>query len=1448
MKNKWAVFLSILVLLLSFVPNILQGYRVFADEKISHKENIELLTETGFEFSYSMYETSDKYEWQLNYKYKDMESQKEYRVELEFVDDGEISTSEDKIWSKPTNEQLISEFGADAEGNVHISSDKSLTELGLKIKILDLGENQESENTKYTINETYTLFVPNSSTKKKNEVEDTSDKDEVSTPEELNKGKTSELVETEIVEKEESNNLTFRYPSNFGIISPLLDVSNDYTNISPEYNNDGAGIYPTHSWQPSANGNVINHQGRVSASSNWDSVTEWDGDPDNTDKSYIEYPGTNNLVDFALRKYARETTTPGLLDVFLNVRGNVQNPIKPVDLVLVVDMSASMLNDGRREAVREGVSSFLNLIGNTAYAEYVNVGLVGYSNTIRANVPMDSLSNENHIANINKALTANFTGGTFTQLGIREGNTMLKNDTSGNEKMMILMTDGVPTYSYPVTSAIVEDGVVYGTEFGTTQEGAGSTSELQESYEVDDIEIKDTWAATLGEARIAKSEGAEIHTLGIQLGADKEYLDSDEVRARASLIASSGLYRDAGSAEDVTNYLKDQANVVLGRFNTITAGSIVDPLGAQFNYNNFEVEVRSVGQDSIDVLPTAQINNGVLEVSNLNLGKNQEVQLHYQVRLNTETEDFKPDYWYQLNGETTLTPNGNNPDNKVTFGVPSAKLPATDLTVAKQWVSNQENIPDKIDLSIGRSTEQAGASNWYRNITLEASKDWASTVENLPKYSSQGEEFVYEIIDEVVENSDWFDWSVSEDNLTSITNIERFQLQLIKTSSHDDKPLENVEFILEDDQGYEIKKGLTNSAGELHFGEDVRLEYGREYTLYETKASGHNPAGPWKIKTGIENQKPVVTVDGETVELNSQHNRFMISLQISNDINVEEFKNSVNVDKRDIETGEKLEGAVFNLYSIFSTQDKLEELQPLENMTNLLPGLYALQEKVSPNGYYRDDEVQFFQVKFDGNIVALDGEGSEISFLEDGENGQNGFTLTKDDEEWKLVLHFYNRAAPPLYLEVEKVDSDFSSPLSGVTFELRRTESVNVEAEEEESLLPKFEELFSDNSNSDVVVLRSNTDGKLAILDNEGNLPEQSVPVTLDYDTQYKLTKKDSVGLFPDFSDMAEWTLTTPTMDELKIHEEDNGIEIKGEDLLVTPDDIILENISQPATTSGIVSLIKTENPDFQLVEDQGNQIKLSRTYSDSQEELSAYVISFEIHSNVTHSFTIEKIDGSESTPMDTQFSLRWVEKFTPSQEFASLESLDTSSLNFSGNDTSSTSGTPVDATTGATLSTVKGSKTLDHMARGNLYIISEDTPPTGYQKTNTVIVAYMDKEQGYAEAASVHIRLARRSESNPDVLEFGNLEDFVEYKGGLDNGLGIVFANYKEGVTPDKNNDNDTSESSSSGSTSTEDNNETTEDSNKIYANLPKLGAIGIGVGGIVLIIIAYLLNKRRK
>ena len=565
----------------------------------------------------------------------------------------------------------------------------------------------------------------------------------------------------------------------------------DYTNILPTYTTNNNGTYPTHSWQSSDSNqtDVINHQGGTSTG--WDNNTGWSGDPADTTNSYIKYGTDSNNPDLAIRKYAKETNTPGLYDLYLNVRGNQKQTIKPIDVVLVVDMSGSMnslVNGGtdRVGAVRRGINDFLTTIQNAGLSNYVNVGVVGFSSPGYVGgrygpgyvkTDLGSVSHS-HTNAINNMLKGDFKGGTFTQQGIRQGAQMLANDTSSNKKMMILLTDGVPTFSYKVETSSNINDTVYGDTFNTQRiDEPGTTSKISWPYRTTSGDlIRDTWAATLGEAKIAKDKNDEIHALGIQLTADgtyfrtyfRTYLTADQIEQRMKLLASddsSGnpLYDSAGSATDVTNYLKSQANDVIKNFNTINNGSISDPLGSQFNYNSDTADVKSVGSTPInsDDLPTAKISNGSLNVSNLNLGKGQEVQIHYQERINTESNNFVPDKWYQMNGATTLTPNGDDPSNQVDFGIPSAKAPGTTLTINKVWnmLPNDNNIPDSIDFTVNRGNTTDNNVWTQATGSLSKTQNWTGTFGQLiynnssvylPKFNNQGQDFTYNLSEDNV--------------------------------------------------------------------------------------------------------------------------------------------------------------------------------------------------------------------------------------------------------------------------------------------------------------------------------------------------------------------------------------------------------------------------------------------------------------------------------------------------------------------------------------------------------------------------------------------------------------------------------------------------------------------------------------------------------------------------
>ena len=70
------------------------------------------------------------------------------------------------------------------------------------------------------------------------------------------------------------------------------------------------------------------------------------------------------------------------------------------------------------------------------------------------------------------------------------------------------------------------------------------------------------------------------------------------------------------------------------------------------------------------------------DLSGLELGKDQEVQLHYQVRLKTGTADFVPNKWYPMSGETVLTA---EEISGAKFGIPSGKAPEMTIDVTKEW-------------------------------------------------------------------------------------------------------------------------------------------------------------------------------------------------------------------------------------------------------------------------------------------------------------------------------------------------------------------------------------------------------------------------------------------------------------------------------------------------------------------------------------------------------------------------------------------------------------------------------------------------------------------------------------------------------------------------------------------------------------------------------------------
>lgn len=768
-------------------------------------------------------------------------------------------------------------------------------------------------------------------------------------------------------------------------------ADNATSGLTPSYTNEN-GTYPKNYWQPSNQKNVRNHQGGMSTGV--DNNNNWDGDPSNTKDSYLKFGTDSSDPEYAIRKYAKETNTPGLYDVYLNVKGNSQEDIKPVDIVLVVDMSGSMeQGTGRAQAVRNGVKQFLQLIEDAGIGDYVNVGLVGYSSPgYRSElVGLGKASNAQHRNEINNALNGRFSGGTFTQSGIRQGTDMLTNDSSGNKKMMILLTDGVPTFSYRVKTSEYDNGTLYGTSFdGNEMDEPSNTSKLRRQYEDQSggwrgNRIKDTWAATLGEAKISRDRGTEIHALGIQLSADGNYLNQNEVRERMQKIASPGMYQDADSAAAVTDYLNQQAKDVVSVFNTIVNGSISDPLGAQFNYaSEISPTVKSVGAQQVTKLPDVQLSSNQLNVANLNLGKNQEIQVHYQVHMNTEDKGFQPEHWYQMNGTTTLTPRADQPNTKVEFGVPSAKAPGVTLNINKIW-HNLPGVKEPNSVNFTVSRQNVGDPNSWQNASgsLTANDGWKKEFKQLkvdsqqvylPKFNNNGQDFKYELTKEDAVDGYIPSFSNDSDKLTITNTALGFQVQKYAADSSQKLTGATYKLIKYTDQ-WQMPDTNTKEQ-EFKANEDLSAIKPGYYSIEEVSAPQGYQLNSTQVKFRITDDGKFLDQSGQQISQNSLPSTNGFYLDSSKEAAVltyaqydklKDFELVVTKVDQDNQN-KKLANASFNLTGNGVNQELATDSNGLVKFVGLKPGSYSLKETKAPKGYSLLQQEIKFTINKDGAV------------------------------------------------------------------------------------------------------------------------------------------------------------------------------------------------------------------------------------------------------------------------------------------------------------------------------------------------------------------------------------------------------------------------------------------------------------------------------------------------
>lgn len=755
---------------------------VFALRFVHAETNqMELINEEYLTLHYSSEAKNDTVLWQITFKRQSEYEKFDQRLKVKITDE------KNQVIEYPIVEELAQQgdwlveknFSQTMEGQVAFELPKTTEKLQLSVQMdqKEAGKENASINADIlAIKQPFDLVVKTAAKQAK-------------------AAKTTETKETETKKKAEAvtvDSAEFIGPKiNSQSLPPLQRAStaNKYINMDPIYTNDASGTYPTNSWQPTGQTNVINHRGGSDKNRSWDTIGSWSGATNDYSTSYIHYgAGESRTADLSLRKYATETNAPGVFDVRLNVRGN--SITKPgIDVFFVLDNSGSMdssnLGGTKRKTVAvESLTEILTLFktavsGLPANSNYIRIGGTYFGSSVMGTHSLSSETTDwDNMLNGYKNKSA-YDQNTYIQGGLIKAQEELQKDKPERRKVVFLLTDGAPNLSrYPakgkVDSSIYYDKIrvtgyndskhpgnnYYQGHYLDSETYPGKTVYLRDLYNVDrpvsidnidspgsKLKIRSHLVTTNSQAADIREQGIEIQTVAIGT-----FKTPYEVHTEAELV--EGLYRMAtqragtlgDKKEDYYFYnVQDKTSLETSlrtwfdsALSTAEDGTLEDPLGDMVELVEGSLKIEDVslknglGTTVIRSDKMAKVSTDtakrVIKVSDINLYKNQEIEVTYKVRLKSEAVAGR---WYQANKPTRFTPTPNRSADILDFGVPSVRLssPKFDIPVEKIWQNDDQNLWGLRSGQVQVVLQKKSGSSWVNVATkvLSDSKGWKDT-------------------------------------------------------------------------------------------------------------------------------------------------------------------------------------------------------------------------------------------------------------------------------------------------------------------------------------------------------------------------------------------------------------------------------------------------------------------------------------------------------------------------------------------------------------------------------------------------------------------------------------------------------------------------------------------------------------------------------------------------
>lgn len=429
-------------------------------------------------------------------------------------------------------------------------------------------------------------------------------------------------------------------------------------------------------------------------------------------------------------------------DITLRIEGRNQFPPPPTDIVLIIDTSGSMKDNDRMIKAKTAAEKFVNMVLRKDYDN--RIALITYSSEVTNYTFNDSGWSEQFVDAAHKGLLTDkikelepiVNGGTFTQAGIKSATEVMAKAT-GKKRNIVLISDGVPTYSYPPTEPYNQligmdkfdyrqDDYTYYESVKTIPKekfnynktyGNGARYRIgafAPEYEQMPANSKNRLMANhahsaIAEATIAKNEKmsngeyvvTDFYTIGVDM--DSTSQDDEVVTGNQTMkeIATSEDKSFAATADNLEDILSGIAGEIVG---AIKSGFVVDPMGLGFEMEG-EVDATQGTTEIKEVLgrPTINWNVGTLKTPVSSEPDEDVMFAEIKYRVNAVNDILQPNIidsngLAATNGKTTIVYKDYNDQVKQTeFIVPKVKPIIVSLQ-KKLHNEKGEEIDDRTEL------------------------------------------------------------------------------------------------------------------------------------------------------------------------------------------------------------------------------------------------------------------------------------------------------------------------------------------------------------------------------------------------------------------------------------------------------------------------------------------------------------------------------------------------------------------------------------------------------------------------------------------------------------------------------------------------------------------------------------------------------------------------------